>query len=248
MILLLLSCAKPETAPRDLDALIHAFWGFYEEGTDDEVVAAMIELDAIVEEDPTKGTYSDLEKEEAAIVDVEWNADPGDATGVEVTSAIDCTLDEAEKILASDEQDELYPDNYDTYEREYITSIDDYFAGDVDTVEWETTYGATVPIAGSYTTFVHAGQRRASTSDGTVILARTWMPNPAEATSDDLRFLQDYQIDVWWERGDSTANLFATWRQFEFGDLDPDYVVNLALGGMQGFQEDTEKICVEGRI
>lgn len=248
MILLLLSCAKPEAAPRDLDDLIHAFWGFYEDGSDDDIVAAIEDLDGLVKDDPAKGTYSDLSDDEAKIVAVEWDADPTDATGVEVSMPIDCTFAEAEKILASDKQNELYPDNYDSYKREYVTSVDDYFADTVDTLEWETTYGSTVPLAGSYTTFVHAGQRRIDSGKKGIVLARTWMPNPAESDAEGLKFSQDYQIDIWWERGESMANLFATWRQFEVDGIEHDTVISLALGGMQGFQEDTEKICTEGRI
>lgn len=255
MPFLLVACAPPETATREFDELMHFFFAHYEDGSDEDLLDAADEIARFVTAERGKGTFSDLTEEEQDTVPMDWDPDPADARGLYVTAESECTFEQVERVLASDEQDVLYAGNYTAYQRDYLpdaSAYDSYMAGDTDTLSWQTFYSVDIIGTGAYSTMVYSGQRRVTGADRDLVVSRTWMPSPAEC-EDDTTFEQDYQLDAWWTRDGGTANAFAQWRELAIGpnpeqSLDDDTIATLVLGGLQGFQDDTEAICAEGRI
>ncbi len=252
MIWLLLACAEPKSAPRDLDTLLHDAWAHYGAEDDDALAQDMRDLAALIDEDalPLEGTVTDLTADEVAAAGLA-GPDPEPARGMYTVGFVDCTPEEMERILIAQDQMTLYPENYLAYERTYTSDRDAYEARDTHHLSWETAYTVEIPVLATYDAVVLGGAHWTPDGDaGPHLFSRTAMPEPAVAVQDNVVFDVDYQIEAFYPSGDGMVHAFGMWRHIEFGDLDTedDGTVALILDGLHGWDEDTTAICAEGRI
>jgi hypothetical protein len=248
--LLLIGCLSPDAAPAPptLDEFLHAAWTDY----------ASVDLAAIAEltttfsptlepaDFPLQGDYSDLTDGEFALVDVEWDADPADASGFYLVDTLDCSSDELVVALTNPHQDEVFPDNYTAYQRDFTGDLDAFLAGDTDVLTWDTTYSVDIPIAGAYTTFVHGGALRLDLDGEEGYATRTWAPNPADSVEESTRLDQDYQIEVYFPGDGGMIHAYGMWRQFQLNPettQDSDIIRALILDGMKVYFDDTSTFC-----
>ncbi len=249
LLLLLTACVDPhETpAPPTLDEFLHQTWVAY--AADDlATLGSLTALEAPTldaAEFPMQGTYTDLTADEAALVALEWDADPAAATGFFLVDTLDCSADELMDALTNPEQGEVYPGNYTSYQRDFTTDFDAFIAGDTDILTWDTTYGVDI-VVGAYDTFVHGGAFRLDVDGEVGFATRTWAPNPATTESPDLALDQDYQIEVYFPNDEGMVHVYGMWRQFQLDEAttqdNPD-LGNVILSGMKGYFDDTSVYC-----
>ncbi len=250
---LLTACVDPhETpAPPTLDEFLHQAWVEY--AAEDLVTLGELtttEAPTLDSADfPMQGTYTDLTVDEAALVAVEWDADPADATGFFLVDTLDCSSDELMDALTNPDQPEVYPDNYTAYSREFTSDIDAFLAGDADTVTWDTNYSVDI-VLGQYDTFVHGGAFRIEVDGEIGFATRTWAPNKAVTESEDVALDQDYQIEVYYPAEGGMVHIYGMWRQFQTNDQstqdNPD-LAGIILLGMKGYFDDTSTYCASLR-
>lgn len=252
---LLLGCAKPVEAPEDLDGLVHYLWQRYDDGSDEELRAALANLEPLVAE-VQEGTLTDLTAAEADVVP-RGDADPADAQGMYLARDVDCALAPLEEILYDLDQKGLYEaatgdDVYERYDRAYTTDFDAYVARTAPQLGWDVTYVPSPSVVAAYTAEVSGGLRYVPEADGVgpLLVARTWMPEPAtfeEGENDS--FTQDYQVEVYWTRGDATAHVYGMWRELAYLGLTSDDagVIGLILDGLSDWDDDTEVVCGAGQ-
>jgi hypothetical protein len=254
--LLLVGCKKVEPAPADVDGLARWFWVEYDDASDDDVRAAATNVWAAVDgdaltDDAIDGTVSDLTEDDVAHVELREGTDPTLAAGLFFARTVACPIDKIETIVTALNQDELYEGVYEEYTRTYTTDDVAYFAREVDRIAW------TVDIVGQllgtpYTETLRGGARYIpATGDephGDVIVARTWMPEPAVLDSDSRSFVQDYQMEFYAARGEESVHFYAIWRETSMGsglDQDNETVQRIILNNLADWDNGTEDICAE---
>lgn len=254
MLLLLSACAKPVDAPEDLDELFHYVWSRYEDGTDEEILAAAANLDPLIQEHG-EGIVSDLTEAEQATVDLGSPRDPAEATGMFVSGPLDCAFADTERLLYALDQEGLYEtatgeQSYDAYDRVYTSDLDAYEARETNFLTWTTTYTVT-PLFTTYTAVISGSMRYVPEADGVgpVVIQRSYLPDPAvmEGDTEDY-FDQDYQLDIVLPKGDISAHAYTFWRDLQSAGLDDEStgVQNLLIDGLNDFYVDAETVCAAG--
>lgn len=249
---LLLACKQPDPAPRDLDALAHDLWAHYATEDADALVADLRDLRGIVDEDelPMEGTFTDLTEDEAGLVDVD--RDPAPALGMFTIGFVGCSPADLERVLYATNQDELYPDNYVSYQRAYTSNFDAYEARTTPHLTWDTDYEVDVPLFGAYAAAIHGGQHFAPDGDdGPYLLSRTVMPEPADGDPDTVVLDVDLQIEAYYPHDGGMVHLFGMWRHIDLGGgfgTDDPASVGLIVDGMIDWDDKTTEVCEEGRI
>lgn len=256
LLLTLSACGGVDAAPKDLDGLIHFLWQQYEEGEDESLIDALRNvhqaLDVPSLEDPIDGTITALDQEESALVGLE-SARVADAQGLFMARTFDCTLSKLDRLLYDLGQDQAHPDAYDTYTRTYTSDIEAYKAREDPFVSWEVDY-VTSLTGTTYSSHIIGGLRYIPDIDdgdelsGPALLARTYMPGPAEFETDSEYSLdQDYQIELFYQsRKSRIVHLYGLWRQgvFTFGwDMSNEYAQRLILDSMSDWDDETVEVC-----
>jgi hypothetical protein len=272
-LLLLLACKAPEPAPSDLDGLAHYFWQKYDAGADEELAEAVRKLDAALGplsteqlgaadaylSEPLTYTLSDLTKEEAERVLPGDDRDPSLARGFVMINPLPCTMTQAERFVYAQDQMALYPDAYSAYARTYSTDLGAYEAREAPFLDWDVSLTATT-VGITYTEELGGGIRYVPALDaeqspwGWFSVNRAWLHEPAcfgeDCDSQDARFDQDFQLEVHYERADTTVvHAYFVWREAEYFGIsqDDDALVNLQTDGFIDWDEDTAALCEEER-
>ncbi len=254
LLVLLVSCAKPIDAPKDLDALFHYLWLNYQTGSDAEMLAAAANLDPLIGE-ASDGLLTPLSDAEQATVDVLSGQDVAEATGWFVAGPLGCPFDDTEKILYALDQEGLYEsatgkESYVAYDRVYTSDIDAYVARQTPFVTWTTTYTVT-PVFTTYTAEISGSMRYVPEQDGVgpMVLQRSYLPEIAtfEAETQDF-FEQDYQLDVVLPSGNSAVHGYANWRDLQSAGLEDESggVQNLLIDGLVDYYDDLGTVCAAG--
>jgi hypothetical protein len=250
-------CASTEPVPADQEALMHWFWKQYETATDAQVHEAVTNMHhAIHGEDltqPAQGSLGALGAGDIGNVDTS-NTDPSPATGLLLADAMDCSVDNAERITTYHDQSELYPGIYDSYARTYDTSLPEYLARQAPTVQWSVATSGS--LAGNRYTMRYGGGDRfvpgqpGSAAVGPVLLNRTWLKEPAHFDNSADAIPQDYQIEVYYEHAPGKlVHLWADWRQVKKGTLtnNDDLVLGILLDNMGQWDNQTRTLCSQNR-
>lgn len=251
----LVACKGVEPAPKDLDALFHFFWQTYEEGDDALLAEGVRSLHEVVRagrlDEVMDGSISDLSKDEAAIVGVDGR-NPRHAAGLYLVRVFECDLEDLQEILAARDQDDQYPDAYESYERTYTSDAEAFAAHETATLTWEVEYRASV-MGNEYESTILGGLRyleargEEETPWGPVLFARTWMPREADFENDGWSLDQDYQIEVFYERDSGTIlHAYAIWREGDFGswgDMDDESIQRIVLNNLADWDDQTESLC-----
>lgn len=259
LLLTVSACKKVEAAPEDVDGLLHFLWQNVELGEDEQLAEGVanlhVALDGGTRDEVTDGTVSRLVDAEVEPLGV--TRDPALAAGIFIGNVIACDLPMVAEIVTHPDQDELYKGVYESYERTYRGDIGRFLAGDPDELEWSLDYGAEI-LGSSYTGHTEALLRRIDASTlpdldlpfSEAYLARFFAPEAAVfEEGSEKTFEQDYQFEVYWDRGGETLHAYAMWRQADWGvgfTSEEEGVQRILLNGMAAWDTDTEKICEDG--
>ncbi len=254
--LLALSCKGVDPAPTELDDLFHYFWTWYEDGQEQQLGEAIDNLYQAVGgpdlEQVLDGSLSDLGVDEAALVGVD-GVETALAQGLYMVRSLACEMDHLETILYQLDQDQLYEGVYDSYERSYTSSLEDYLARNTDFLSWEVDYSASI-LGSSYDAHIVGGLRYLPADEESshlpAIMSRVYMPRPAAFEDGSSKSMdQDYQIEIFWERSPGDLlHAYGLWRQGDYGSgftTDDEIVQRIMLGNMSDWDDNTEDLCGE---
>ncbi|MFH1811446.1 MAG: hypothetical protein ABIJ09_22080 [Pseudomonadota bacterium] len=253
------ACEPPlEPAPEDINGIAHWLWVNYLQADDTAMVDAMRKVhkanafDTFSEQD--RGLLKDLTRDELAVVDMQ-DRDPKPAQGMFVTNMFDCDLIKLEKILYDLNQAEKYPEVYDTYQRTYTSSLDDYTSRQSNTITWDMYYEATPMPAAKYGAHSKGGLRYIGADDsvelayGPAILSRIYMPDPAEYFDTDANeYLFDFQLELFYEPTPGRiAHFYPVWRHMAFhgvnASTDDNWIIDTILNGLLDWDTRTQELC-----
>lgn len=259
LLLSIVGCKKVEPAPAELEALLSWVWQRYDEGTDEELAEAVVNLDAAVDggslEEPFDGSLTRLTPADAAVVGLS-DADPAAAPGVFLVNAFACDPAQLEEILSWRRQDELYEGIYDAYDRVFDQPREAWLAGDP-WLTYDILYTASL-LGATYDARSEGALRRVPDLDeertpfGPFVVQRSYMPAPGVFEDGSNKSIdQDYQLELYWPRGaDRIVHVYGMWRQADFGggfDMEDEGSQRLLLNSLLDWDHTTEALCAEGR-
>ena len=229
----------------------HYFWDKFDEGLDEEIALAVINLEAAVGDDGEEGTISSLTDASLASIDREGLDKPENAVGLLRMSTFECTLNAAEGLYKDAEQDDIHP-TYDTYERTYTSSLEDYNARTIPTLSFDQSLSILgVLTPDMYKTgkgdlrWVPAVDEETSPY-GAILLSRNYLTEPVTLSADGL-FELDYHLEVLVEvNSGEIMHLHTNWAYLDLGGSltsDNETMQVLALGGLEELEQDVEEAC-----
>jgi hypothetical protein len=274
LVLALGACKPIQEAPENLDDALHALWDLYPEGADEDIAIVtdalplLVDLEAL-EDKATDGTQSRLVDEDLDRVDLfapdddegTWaRPDAASARPLFLLNVFQCTRAQLEPLLYALDQQSQYG-SYDDYSRTYTSDID-AFVGGAPTITWTADASASNIATGSYSQVLHGGLRRVPMrafdaddaqaglfDDSHFLLARTWIPFPADTERDNVSFDQDYQLEAYLPLTEGRMlHLYGVWRQMDLGglgDMENDSVARITLNGLLDWDKTTEALCAE---
>lgn len=254
---LLTGCRGVDPAPTSIDELAHFLWRQSQDGTAEDRHAGIENLhDALggdVVEDAIDGTITPLTLDEVALVGND-DEDPSLAQGVYMAKLIRCEMDTFETIVSHPDQERLYTDLYDAYERTYVEDRDAWLAGSLDDLHLKVEYTGSA-IGATYDAVSDARlQRIPPVEDGRferMVFYRSFFPDPAVFEGDsDKDFRQDYQMELYWERAPGEIlHFYGMWREADWGggftSNDPP-IQRLLLNALADFDDTTDQLCADG--
>jgi len=251
VLLLLTACKAVDPAPAGFDELVHTSFWLQADGTDAELAETLDELHEVIDGDKLEegfdGSLASLPRDHAELVGIH-DRDPADATGIFMARPLACDLDRLAEVVTSTGQMETHPGVYDSYQRTFLGSRDDFLAGSIDRLEWDTSYETTI-VGISYGVDVRGGIRRLTEGSDRVpaLVTRLHMPEPADFDNDKKSLEQDYQLEWFWERKPGELlHIYAVWRQVDFGaglTDDDEGIQRILLNNMDDWDDEIEAAC-----
>lgn len=258
-------CKGVEPAPAELDGLLHYVWQNYDDGPDEALAEAIVNLDAAVGgatlPEATDGSVSRLTAVEAELVGVS-DRDPALAPGVYLVNAFACDFAQLQETLSYADQSELYADVYTAYARTFDTPRDAWLDGSADRVDYDIDYTASL-LGATYTASSRGALRRVPELDaeqspfGAFVVQRSYLPTPGAFTDADTNksMDQDYQLEVYFPRGGTGADtrivhVYGMWREASFGsgfDMEDEGSQRILLNNLLEWDDTTAALCAEGR-
>ena len=252
---LLCSCKGVEPAPEDLNNLSLYMWRHFSDEEDTALQAGIESLHQIMNVDTLEelldGSISNLTQND---LDAAGKSDQDASllSGVFFINKVNCSIEGIEPNVYSLAQDELHPETYDAYERNYTSDFDAYKAREEDFLSWDTTYD----ISGfgyDYRAHLESTLRFSAVQDDTdfsnMLISRTILKEPAYFDEDSTNrgLFQDFQMEVYYQldSGDS-LHFYAIWREMIlFGNMSfaSESAQRLVLDGLSDWDRDMEENC-----
>lgn len=241
-------------APKEIDALLHYFWDEFE-SSPAVIDGAVTNLHAALGGDDLAnrkdGELKDLEQAEIADLPVTRIGAPNasDASGFFMGRKFTCDFPQLEKISYWLDQKSLYSDDYEKYSRVHTSSLDAYLQRQTDTLTWDSMYTTKISTATFEAKNTNSMRYLPGPSGlGPVLLRRSWLPEAAGASGGS--FGQDYQLEIYYRRGDGAiVHAYGVWRDMTVGGItdDQDFFASVMIDQMDKWDSKTETLCKEGR-
>ncbi|MED5374830.1 MAG: hypothetical protein VX899_27670 [Myxococcota bacterium] len=257
LLLTLFACKAPDPAPTEIEELSRFFINHYEDEEPQALADGANNLDLWyqdnVGEGDLGGLLDDLLLEDIVGIGMPQDTDPDLMVGVFHLTPQQCSLDDIAGIFLYDDQQELFPDSYITYGREYKTDTECFRPGDCDDAHWDINIKTALALGTEMTYTLDSGMvRTRPDADGDTftepfLMSRTWLPEPAEVDGVGY-FDQSYQIEVFLPTGsDTTLHFYALWNAGGVDGLDPeaDFWKDQYLDSIIEWDERIDELCAE---
>lgn len=244
------SCSSVEPPPADAVDALRWLYRNYETADDESILQAFANFDAAwgvkVEDEADDRLEDTLVVED--IADTGLANDPTKTFGIIAATEIPCSLDSVVALHTALNQNEIHDNEYDSYVRTYNTDAPSEWPQSTAFIGWDTQY--TLSVVGiEYTAKIRGGARAieadpAKFPSGRVVLGRAWLKEPAVFDGGDSYFKQDYQLDLYYERGpNKVLHVFAAWREMQMGVFSPDTTADFMRGGTHDADDRVADRC-----
>jgi len=212
--LLLSGCGRRPDAPEDLEALCGYLFAHFDDqahrslraGTENLAIWLDEHLDETLEghavDDLTLEAVAELDHRDRTVDNIE---------GAAVGYASPHLVDEMVEPLVVAEQEEVFPESYDSHERTFETDPECFLDRECDYVRTTNVVEASYALGFQVITHAVAEYRWVNTQDGWALLHRSWLQEPAEVNFDWMQVEAQYYIGANLPAGEGATRLGATW-------------------------------------
>ncbi|MBW1878882.1 MAG: hypothetical protein JRI25_02330 [Deltaproteobacteria bacterium] len=213
-LLLSSGCGRPPDAPEELEELCGYLFAHFDDqarrslraGTENLAVWLEAHLEETLEgyavDDLTLEAVAKLDHRERSVDNIE-----GAAVGYESRHFVD----EMVGPLVVDEQEEVFPESYDSHERTFETDPECFLERECDYVRTTNRVEASYALGLRVTTHAVTEYRWVRTQDGWALLHRSWLREPAEVNFDWMQVEAQYYVGASLPREDGAIRLGAAW-------------------------------------
>ncbi len=207
-------CRQVPPAPEELDELCGYLFAYFDDEHPDALEEGLYNLDTWLLDnlDETFEGYSVTNLSEAtvnALDDRARNTDAmvGAAVGTESTYP-PYALGVPQLV---DDQEDLFPDAHDHYERTYLTETECFVDIKCEQAEVQNYIEDTYPVIGEMIINNHGQYRWVETEKGLAWVQRTWLDFPVEDEVDWIDIQDQYYLNVLLPYGEGTLALQSMW-------------------------------------
>ncbi len=250
-VLVFAGCRKVEPAPLELDELLHYAWQNLASGSDEQLEQALVNLNEALDGDhlvdPSEGTVTTLSASEAALGGT-TAYNPSLASGVYFAMPYTCDIHRLEEVVSHPHQDVMYPGVYKRFERAFPGSTrGDFLDGAVPTLDWTSNFD-TGALGAEYEADLTTLVRRVPRPDGShALFSRVVLDQPVVFDNPDSKnFIeQDYNLEIYWARGDDIVHVYAMWRHSQFLGFEDEQETTqrIVLNNMRDWDQNTADLC-----
>ena len=230
-----LACKPPPEAPEDLDELCGYLYSHH---ADEDTAAMEAGLSNLL-------AWLDLHWEEASegyvVTELtQATVDNLDGTGRSVEGILGLAMahrsshgvyDSAYAIAGTD-QDVVFPALYDSYEREYLGDDQCFLDQECPRLEALEEMVTSYALGVTSTSSAHSQYLWAELEDGDAMVMRNWFVSPPEVNFDWISIQEQYYLNLFLPRGNSSYRLQAMWLVFEQDNVPEDLALSMATSDM----------------
>ncbi len=230
----LVACKPPPEAPDDLNELAAYL---YEHGWDEDQEALTVGLEQLT-------TWLEAHQDEAqegyevdALTEAAFDAvDDKDRTtagmvGLSLTRLSHHPVEDSTWALVSVEQDEIYPDTFADYEREYLSGPECFVDRSCDRMEAMEDLHSTFPLGLETWSLAHNQYVWVELEAGLAMVHRNWQVDPPEVSSDLMRVDEQSYLNLFVPGSEGAWRLQAQWTVYSDENNTPeDFAMTLVLG------------------
>ena len=270
------SCGAPAPAPEGIDELALYFWDRYEPADDGaialqetELRLAVVALDAELKKLDRGGDASEPVTYEAPFTGVlnkdlvESQVDFLDdvsphldqlplVQGFVIANLSKCTQQQNINMTMSNVGQQVHPDAYVAYDKEFDGNAKAFARGDSDFITWTTDYSIdTFPI--KYDATLKGAGRRIRGVEGEfprdIFITRVYLQDAR--FENDNRFDLDFQLEVYFERDNGDlVHFYGMWRRMVIGGFSSsdEFFINTTLDGFIDWEAENDEACTSGLI
>ncbi len=218
-----IACSRPPDAPIDLETLTGYLFTHMTDEEPEAMEAGIANistwLDANIEATSEGYAIANLDQESLdALDDTERSAANLDGAAVSTQSAFELQTI-AEALIVADQQ-VVYPDRFDNYDREFVEDVDCFIAHECETLNFNSDLTTNLPLNIKVTNLVNGSLRWVNTEQGPALVGRTWLTGPADVSVDFFKVHAQYYLTVNLPRAEGTDRLHAMWAETEILGVD----------------------------
>ena len=215
LALLLVGCRQVPPAPQELDELCGYLFAHYDDEHPEALEQGLFNLDTWLLDnlEETFEGYSVTNLSEATVNALDDRARNTDAM---VGAAVGTQSDHPPYALGVPQlvadQEDLYPDAHDYYDRTFLTEPDCFVDLSCEVAEVQNHIEDTYPIIGAMVIENHGQYRWIETEKGLAWVQRTWLDEPTDLEVDWIDIQDQYYLNVLLPYGDGgTLALQSMW-------------------------------------
>ncbi|GEM_PF-3049294 len=249
---------QAEPVPDDLEGLFHFLWAERSTASDEDLHAALVNLDALVDgaslSEPLLGRSESLDDVEQA--QSFWVGDdvpdPAGAAGMTLVDPIQCDRETIARFMTQADQQAFF-DGFDAFEREFLEDWESWVAQETERVSWDEAQTVSMPIDVTYDAEFRGGARWVPPLDdeGSSPLGRfflVWhnLVQPAVFTSGEGEFTQEVKIALVYAPGDDrVVHVQGLWREIHAGlvDSETEAILDLTLDAILDIDQAMGDVC-----
>jgi hypothetical protein len=243
LVTAILGCRPPIIAPEDLDGLFSYLYLHTMDEEQEEMMAGIINMEDYIEQNESElmegyrlGHLSE-EALQSTGLEVTYLEEQ---VGVSLLYKVPYSVEDIVAVNTIVDLTEVYPEDYLTYDREYLSDLDCFIERACDTLTFRSLILGALPLGQEIQTSNYNQLRWFDLESGPAMVHRSWMEGEGDATADWATFLAQYYIAIHYSDGEKNRTIAGSWAVLLLGDLPlpEDMVLSQALDGLQRNGDD----------
>ncbi len=230
-----LACKPPPDAPEDLDELCGYLYSHHADEDTAAMEAGMANLLAWLDvhwEEATEGyVVTDLTQETVDSLDGSSRSVEG-ILGLAMAHRSEHPVNESAYAVAGVDQDEVFPELYEEYSREYLSDEQCFLDQECERLEALEEMVTGYALGITSTSNAHSQYLWVDLDEGSSMVMRNWFVAPPEVNFDWITIQEQYYLNLFLPRGEASYRLQAMWLVFEQDNVPEDVALNMAVSDM----------------